>query len=91
MTPTSLLDALALSPGWTYTIRTDKGPTWHISTAPGAFAVTDDATSPAHVTLTGPAEALLFDLWNRPAHKTNITGPSEAVALLRACVTIATQ
>jgi uncharacterized protein (TIGR03083 family) len=88
-------DALAGSPGRTYTVRTG-GATWRVRTGPGLVAVEDGAgDNTADVTVSGPPTAMLRWVWNRegagePGGVT-VEGAPEAVEELRRCIVIATQ
>jgi uncharacterized protein (TIGR03083 family) len=88
-------DALASSPGRTFTIRADGGA-WQVRTGPGRFTVEDGHSDrAADVTVTGPPTGVLRWLWNRetagePSGVT-VVGAPEAVTELRRCIATATQ
>lgn len=90
---TYFTDLLSASPPHTYSFET-SGRAWRVRTAPGTFEVHDGlGESPAEVQVSGPPEALLRWVWNRDtsASGVSIAGSAEAVALLKRCITIATQ
>jgi uncharacterized protein (TIGR03083 family) len=88
-------EALAGSPGRTFTVRTDGGA-WRVRTGPGLFEVTDGTGgSRSDVTVSGPPAALLRWVWNREpsgdANGVTVEGAPEAVGELKRCIATATQ
>jgi uncharacterized protein (TIGR03083 family) len=87
-------DALAASPGRSYTIRADGGA-WRVRTGPGTFAVDDGADGATDVMVSGPPTEVLRWVWNREdpgdPGRVSIEGPPEAVAELKRVIAIGTQ
>jgi uncharacterized protein (TIGR03083 family) len=97
--PDDFTEALAESPGWSYTINTN-GVEWLVGTSPGSFSVgggpgmTVPAFSAVDVAITGTPTAVLRWLWNRetPGEPTGVTLEGYAdLTEFRRCVVIATQ
>jgi uncharacterized protein (TIGR03083 family) len=82
-------DALAGSPGRSYTVRTD-GAAWRIRTGPGSLTV-EDGDGAADVTVSGPPTAVLRWVWNRGQDGVTVEGAPEAVEELQRCIVTATQ
>jgi uncharacterized protein (TIGR03083 family) len=97
--PDDYAEALAKSPGWSYTINTG-GVEWTVGTSPGSFSVgggpgmTVADFSNTDVTISGTPTALLRWVWNRetPGEPSGVTIEGHAdLAEFRRCVVIATQ
>jgi uncharacterized protein (TIGR03083 family) len=93
--PDYFTDALAGSPGRTYSIRAGDAA-WRVRTAPALFAVEDDAgDGAADVDVSGSPMAVLRWVWNREgegeASGVTVAGGPDAVEELRRCIVVATQ
>jgi uncharacterized protein (TIGR03083 family) len=90
-------DVLSGPADLTYVVRTD-GAAWRVHTGPGRFTVEDAgagaSVDDADVLVSGSPTAVLRWVWNRDAgdgQAVTVDGPEQAVALLRRCITVATQ